>query len=176
MPEHKPAVKTQTCKGPRVSSAPFCSVYTVLVLCPHLYQTVLQPAALLPLHQMTTGFTGERGKARHHHPGVAARREQQLVMEAVVPDTPDPVVVLQAAVQGGLGLPGVPDNNHSIVASSGQQVLFVRVEIQRPDVSLRGGRMDELPRRRAGPTIPSRHLTSTCCGYFVAISVRVEPE
>ena len=100
------------------------------------------------------------------------------------------MVVLQAAVQGGLGLPGVPDNDHSIVASSGQQVLFVRVEIQRPDVSLkildipscgwrqhlRGRGMDELPRRRASPTIPSRHLTSTCGGYFVAISVRVEPE
>ena len=52
---------------------------------PDLNQTVLQPAALLPLDQMTTGFTGERGKACHHHPGVAARREQQLVMEAVVP-------------------------------------------------------------------------------------------
>ena len=71
------------------------------------------------------------------------------------------MVVLDTAVQGGLGLPGVPDNNHSIVTSSGQQVLFVRVEIQRPDVSLqifgildihivvvqhlRRRRMDELP-------------------------------
>ena len=108
----------------------------------------------------------------------------------IVPYTPNPVIVLHAAVQGGLGLSGVPDNNRSIVTSSGQQVLFVRVEIQRPDVSLqildiqscgcrqhlRGRRMDELPRRCAGPTIPSRHLTSTCCGYLVAISVRVEPE
>ena len=107
----------------------------------------------------------------------------------IVPDTPDPVVVLQAAVQGRLGLPRVPDDNHSVVASSGQQVLFVWVKIQRPDVSLqildiqccgcrqhlRGRRMDELPRRCAGPTIPSRHLTSTCCGYLVAIPVRIEP-
>ena len=55
----------------------------------------------------------------------------------IVPDTPDPVVVLHTAVQGGLGLSGVPHNNHSVVASSGKQVLFVWVEIQRPDVSLK---------------------------------------
>ena len=59
MSEHKSSIITQTCKSPRIRGAPFCSINTVLVLCPHLNQTILQPAALLPLHQMTTGFTGE---------------------------------------------------------------------------------------------------------------------
>ena len=103
MPQHETAIITQTCKCPRVRSAPFCRVNTVLVLCPHLdkgnlrigcryfltfstatsnsnsikafqwakakqletksysrptdlNKTILQLAALLPLHQMTTGF------------------------------------------------------------------------------------------------------------------------
>ena len=38
MPEHKSSIITQTCKSPRIRGAPFCSINTVLVLCPHLNQ------------------------------------------------------------------------------------------------------------------------------------------
>ena len=85
--DDEPAVVGEAGEGPGVGGAPLGRVDRVLVLRPHLHQAVLQPAGRLALllHQVAVGLAGETGQAGEHHPAVAARRQQQLVVEGIVP-------------------------------------------------------------------------------------------